>query len=297
MAKLYLIRHSTSAIDAKTPSHSWSLSAQGRAKAKQLATHLKSESIDLIFSSHEPKAIETARYISRALGVTNTVVKGLEEHDRNQVEFLGNDVFRASVKQMFERPTALVFGGETADQARLRFGSTVERLLVEHGGRNIAIVSHGTVMTLFIATFAQIGQFDFWSRLRMPCYSTVEYSPLKLLSTTITFAERSAGDTEAGPQPPSHVSVPDSVLFQTVKDESVLLNLDTELYFSLDAVGTEMWKRLTADGDTESAFSQLADFYDVPEEQLRGDLTRLVSELIESGLLLTEEASTTNGQD
>ena len=40
-------------------------------------------------------------------------------------------------------------------------------------------------------------------------------------------------------------SAPD-VIFQTVGDEAVLLNLKTSLYLGLNPVGTRMWMTLTA---------------------------------------------------
>jgi hypothetical protein len=65
--------------------------------------------------------------------------------------------------------------------------------------------------------------------------------------------------------------VPDNVLAQTVGDESVLLNLDTEHYYGLDPVGTDMWQALVAAGSLGGAFDELEAHYEVAPEILRQD--------------------------
>ena len=77
----------------------------------------------------------------------------------------------------------------------------------------------------------------------------------------------------------------DDVLVRELQGESVLLDLASESYFGLDEVGTRMWEALTANDSFESAYQALLEAYDVPAEELRGDLERFVGELAESGLV------------
>ena len=44
---------------------------------------------------------------------------------------------------------------------------------------------------------------------------------------------------------PDKVLINPNVVAQDVDDEIVLLHMETEQYFSLDDVGTELWKLLT----------------------------------------------------
>lgn len=81
------------------------------------------------------------------------------------------------------------------------------------------------------------------------------------------------------------VIVPPSVLFRTVDDESVLLNLDSEIYFGLDDVGTRMWTALTSTASVGEAYEQLLAVYDVAADELQHDLEALVAQLVEQGLL------------
>lgn len=84
---------------------------------------------------------------------------------------------------------------------------------------------------------------------------------------------------------PGRVEVPSDVLFQELKGEAVLLNLETERYYGLDSVGTRMWQLMAADGDVIGAFEQLASEYDVAPDVLRRDMAELIAKLSDIGLL------------
>lgn len=85
-------------------------------------------------------------------------------------------------------------------------------------------------------------------------------------------------------------TVPANVLIRFLDQESVLLNLETERYFGLDAVGTRMWQVLTAAPNVEAALAQLLEEYDAPEERLRTDLASLLEHLVENGLIAMQPA-------
>lgn len=84
--------------------------------------------------------------------------------------------------------------------------------------------------------------------------------------------------------------VPSNVLVRFLDQESVLLNLETERYFGLDAVGTRMWQVVTAAETVNAALAQLVEEYDAPPETLRTDLTKLLQHLIENGLIALQPA-------
>ena len=86
----------------------------------------------------------------------------------------------------------------------------------------------------------------------------------------------------------SHISVPEDVLVRELEGESVILNLLSEEYFGLDDVGTTMWEALVSHQPVESAYQSLLMEYDVEPELLRKDLSTLLNELTERGLLEVE---------
>lgn len=83
----------------------------------------------------------------------------------------------------------------------------------------------------------------------------------------------------------NRVSVPAHVLVRHLDGETVLLNIETEKYFGLDATGTRMWELVTHSTSIEAAFGKLAEEFDVEPTVLHEHLSDLLKQLVENGLL------------
>ena len=81
------------------------------------------------------------------------------------------------------------------------------------------------------------------------------------------------------------VVVPTHVLVRHFDGESVLLNLESEIYFGLDSMGTRMWEVATRAASIEAAYAALLQEFEVEPEVLRANLVELISRLVENGLL------------
>ena len=79
--------------------------------------------------------------------------------------------------------------------------------------------------------------------------------------------------------------VPAHVLIRHLDGESVLLNLESERYFGLDATGTRMWELVTSQPCIALALEKLQEEYEVEPELLQTHFTQLLSGLVENGLL------------
>jgi hypothetical protein len=88
----------------------------------------------------------------------------------------------------------------------------------------------------------------------------------------------------------ARVTVPEVVLFRECAGEAVILNLQTESYLGLDAVGARMWTLVTAGPTIAAAFVALLAEYDVAPDILREDLQRLLGEMLEHGLIELNDA-------
>jgi hypothetical protein len=84
--------------------------------------------------------------------------------------------------------------------------------------------------------------------------------------------------------------VPPNVLIRFLDQESVLLNLETERYFGLDAVGTRMWQAVTEAPMVDAALARLVEEYEAPPGTIRKDLEHLLQRLIENGLIVLQPA-------
>lgn len=82
---------------------------------------------------------------------------------------------------------------------------------------------------------------------------------------------------------------PDCVLVRILDGEAVLLNLDNEIYFGLDEVGTRMWMLLTGSDSIQAAYDGLLAEYEVDPATLRADLIELIQQLLENGLTVINE--------
>jgi hypothetical protein len=81
------------------------------------------------------------------------------------------------------------------------------------------------------------------------------------------------------------VEVGDSVLYQTVGDEIVLLDMTTQEYFGLDSIGADVWQLILEHRDIAAVAKRLAAIYAVDEQTARGDIEPLISDLLAAKLL------------
>ena len=183
MRRLVLARHSTPEIEPERPASAWRLGALGRRRSQLLASRLQGYSPEVIWSSSEPKAVETAEIVADSFGVPVRIADGLEEHHRDNVPFFPTTGdFEAAVERFFSHPGRLVLGSETAEQARGRMAAAIDDI-VELGHADSIVVTHGTVLTLYVAGVAGVRPMSFWRSLGLPSYVVLEVPGNRILST------------------------------------------------------------------------------------------------------------------
>ncbi len=175
MNHLILIKHAMPQIDETKSASDWRLSERGRASCLFLADALRPYKPDLFITSEEPKARETGRLSAEHLHISWSPAPNFHEHDRNGVPFIPDrEIWHTAVKTFFARPNDLIFGRETANQARIRFTRAVEKAVETHPRKTIAIATHGTVISLFVAEKTRTDGFDLWKRLNLPAYVVLD---------------------------------------------------------------------------------------------------------------------------
>jgi broad specificity phosphatase PhoE len=171
---LILVKHSVPEIEESRPANTWKLSEEGRLRAQQLADQLEQFAPEVIVSSNEPKAKETAEILARRFQLEMQVLPVLHEHDRSNVPYFSHDAFQASIRDFFQKPDELVFGNETAHQAYTRFYQAVHSVLNEHRNRTVVIVTHGTVISLFVSRLTGSPDLELWNMLGLPSFVALE---------------------------------------------------------------------------------------------------------------------------
>jgi broad specificity phosphatase PhoE len=166
-----LVKHSLPEIEPTIDAAEWRLGEEGRVRCLALAMVLSAYELDGIVSSTEPKAEETARIVGDVLTLDVELDERLREHDRTGAGWLGPERFEQSVQEAFARPSEVVYGGESIDAARERFASAAER-------PGTAIVSHGTVISVYAAARTETDPFELWGRLGLPSLVVLDGSEL-----------------------------------------------------------------------------------------------------------------------
>ncbi len=85
--------------------------------------------------------------------------------------------------------------------------------------------------------------------------------------------------------PTQKIQLSPDVIVQMLDNEAVLLHLKTEEYFTLDTTGARIWQLLSEYGEQEPVLRQIQEEFEVDETIAKHDLTHLICELREKGLL------------
>jgi broad specificity phosphatase PhoE len=166
--RLILVKHAEPVVDPDVPPNHWELSEGGKVQSEVLAERLRRYRPAAVVTSEEPKAAQTARVVAERLSVAAAAFPGLHEHDRTGAPFGTQAEFELAARGFFENPSEVVWGRESAEEARERFTGAVGAVLARHPTGDVVVVAHGTVITLFVSRFADLDAFRFWRRLGMP---------------------------------------------------------------------------------------------------------------------------------
>ena len=169
-------------IERDKPASTWRLGDVGRRRAWVLADRLRPFNTDLIWSSREPKAVETANILAATFGVPVKQADGLEEHQRDDVPFLPKRDFQSAVEALFRHPDQLVLGSETAKQACERFTASIENI-IKTGRKDNIVVTHGTVISLFAASVAKVDSTSLWHQLGLPSFVVLTLPSMDIQAT------------------------------------------------------------------------------------------------------------------
>jgi hypothetical protein len=76
------------------------------------------------------------------------------------------------------------------------------------------------------------------------------------------------------------------VAAKVIDGEAIIINLTTGVYYSLDPTGSEVWSLLEGRHEVDAIVGHVCGRFDVPEAVCRGDVERLVEQLLEEKLIV-----------
>lgn len=84
---------------------------------------------------------------------------------------------------------------------------------------------------------------------------------------------------------PEPIRIADDVVFEVLDDETVVLNLTSGEYHTLNGTGTRAWQLIEEHHDLDRVRTAMAAEFDVDAARLAADLERLVKDLVERRLV------------
>ncbi len=156
MTDLYLIRHGESVVNVEPiiggMRGDTGLTDIGRAQARLLEDRLRAEPLaaDSLYASTLPRAMETAGYVARALGLPVRPDDDLQELRPGEADGLSLDEWQARYGGLdgatVEPFRKLSPGGESWADFLLRAGRALTRLVERHADETVVAVCHGGVL-------------------------------------------------------------------------------------------------------------------------------------------------------
>jgi broad specificity phosphatase PhoE len=190
MSYLILIRHSISKPQADQSAHQWQLTEEGQARCKKLAEQIRAYQPTRFYSSDEPKAIDTTRILMKTLNIAPEKLQTevcFRETSRENVPFVARlEDFQNAIREAMQKPDEIIYGEESFNQALTRFSQRIQLIINAHPTETTTITSHGTILSLYIAS--QTGQdvFSLWQSLDMPAYAVFELPEMRLAQLVTT---------------------------------------------------------------------------------------------------------------
>ena len=129
------------------------LSEAGQAQAQHLADYLASEELHAIYASPMMRAQQTASPLAERLGLAVSLVEGVAEYDRNSPEYIPVEELKATNDPRWQQMLENTWDNkeETQDEFDARVFESVEAIVADHGGHNVAVVCHGGVINSYLA--------------------------------------------------------------------------------------------------------------------------------------------------
>lgn len=173
--RLYLVRHAEVIPSFDRPASEWPLSEAGHRSARDLAAAREWRATELVASSPEEKARDTAQPIAEAAGVSLRIEPDLSEVQRGDTPIVSQEEYFALVAAHFASPDESIGGWETGAAARERVRGCIERLASEGEGA-VCVVSHALVLSHYLAHLRGLSHpdGDEWRAIQHPAVAVVD---------------------------------------------------------------------------------------------------------------------------
>lgn len=180
--KFVLIRHSKTKFDPSISIPLWYLTDEGKERAQELFSNNDFPKVDLVYSSLQTKAVETALILAKSQTVPLKTDAELTEVSSFTREVFTNG-YEEMVDSYYGGKVERLLGGETITEALERFEKTLDKINeIEKDKENIAIVTHGNILAFLTSKYDNTKTArELHDFIQMPDYSVIDWDIKKLI--------------------------------------------------------------------------------------------------------------------
>lgn len=181
--KIVFIRHSKSLVNPNIPITSWGLSEEGVELARKLNSIAQIKTIEVVYSSLQPKALETAVLATENLGIPVEKDNNLTESTSFTNKFVSLKELEENTRKYYAEKTLSINDGETFVQAQERFWKALQGIVKkEQDKESIGIVSHGNILAGFVSQITSEDPFEIVEKIAQPDVAVFDWNTKQFVS-------------------------------------------------------------------------------------------------------------------
>jgi broad specificity phosphatase PhoE len=179
---IVFIRHSISLVNSNIPIPTWGLSEEGVTLAKKLNELTQIKTLDVIYTSLQTKAIETAVLATKNTGIPIKTDNRLTETSSFTNKFVNLEQLEQNTKDYYLNPRRSINNGETVEEALNRFNTAISDITKLENKNNIGIVSHGNILASFSAQYVMQRAYELVKKIKQPDIAVFDCDTKKFVS-------------------------------------------------------------------------------------------------------------------
>lgn len=168
ITNIYMVRHAESPF-VFGEEQTRGLSEEGFMMARHAAELLKDVELAAIISSNYVRAIQTVQALADQRGLPVLELESLRERPIKGLDYKAPwEELLVAIERSFADWDYALDGGETTRAAQQRAIPVIEQILEQYKGKNVAMGTHGNIMTIIMNYYDQQYDYDFWMSTSKP---------------------------------------------------------------------------------------------------------------------------------
>ncbi len=183
--KIIFIRHSKTNPNDEIPIEQWGLTEQGIELAKSLSEHPIIRDIEVMYSSLQTKALETAVLLAKSHGIPIKTDHRFTEISSFTKRFFGHEDHERLIEDFYSGKIDRIENGETKEEGVDRFEKALHdtiALEMSFGRKTVGVVSHGNILSFFTSEYSDRNPLGVVRAMKMPDVAVFDWEQKKFIT-------------------------------------------------------------------------------------------------------------------